>query len=246
MTLEKAFSIIIPAFNEKERLPAFLPGLKEILAKERLSGEIIVVDDGSSTADQRVYEELVKEKNEGVEVRLLRHKKNEGKGEALRTGFKAAHGGWVGFADADGSTSAQEVVRLLKIALASAALDGVFGSRIRMLGYNVERFFKRHIFGRLFATAAYHFTGVPVYDSQCGCKFFRREKIIPLLALSKETGYLFDLELLSLGYRKGLKFLEVPISWRDASGSKVHMCRDGVRMLLGLRRIKRNLLKEKV
>jgi glycosyltransferase involved in cell wall biosynthesis len=241
VSVELKFSIIIPAFNERERLPLFLSSLKKELVKESLGGEIIIVDDGSSLKDHHVYAGLTEEKG-ALQVRLLRHEQNKGKGEALRTGFRSAQGEWVGFTDADGSTSAGEILRLLKVALSSPVLDGVFGSRIRMLGYDVKRLFKRHILGRFFATAAYHFTRVPVYDSQCGCKFFRRAKIMPLFALSKETGYLFDLELLSLGHHRGLKFLEVPISWKEVPGSKVRMLRDGVKMVGGLFRLRRNLL----
>jgi|WetSurMetagenome_2_1015567.scaffolds.fasta_scaffold491102_2 dolichyl-phosphate beta-glucosyltransferase len=240
--MEKTFSIIIPAFNEKDRLPVFLSGLKEALSKERLQGEIIIVDDGSLPEHGKVYESLVG-KTGAAEFRLIKHLKNKGKGAAIRTGFDSAKGEWLGFVDADGSTKPCEIIRLLKIVLSSCDLDGVFGARIRMLGYDVDRLFKRHFFGRIFTTLVYVCLRVPMYDSQCGCKFFRAEKIKPLLGLLREDGFLFDVELLSLGYRKGLRFLEVPISWHETGGSKVNMLTDGVKMVLGLFRVRRNLLK---
>ena len=237
-----AFSIIIPAFNEKDRLPAFLGSLSEEIQKSNLSAEVIVVDDGSSPEHKKAYSELVNS-IELKNIKILRHEKNMGKGAALKTGLLSARGEWIGYADADGSTPAKEVMRVLKIALASQELDGVFGSRVRMLGYDVDRQFKRHFFGRFFATLTYMLLGIPFYDPQCGCKFFRRSKILSYLELCQEKEYLFDIELIALGYLNKLKFLEVPISWKDVAGSKVSVIKDSLKMAADVFSIRRRLVK---
>jgi dolichyl-phosphate beta-glucosyltransferase len=234
----KDFSIIIPAYNEGERLPAFLKELVRELAAEPLFGEIIIVDDGGLPAHHARYQKTIAELN-NPQIRLLTAIKNRGKGAAIRHGFSEAMGAWVGFADADGATPAYEVVRLLKLAIFSKDLSGVFGSRVHMLGYRIDRKVSRHYIGRVFVTLSQILLGYIAYDSQCGCKLFRRQDLAPLLPLCGENGFLLDVELIALGNRKGLRFLEVPIHWTDIPGSKVSVIRDGIRMFLGLWRIRR-------
>ncbi len=235
-------SIVIPAFNERQRLPPFLSDLIREINKLNLETEIIIVDDGSAPEDYLVYQDAARKINR-PSITVLRNEKNSGKGAAIRTGFQAARGSWVGFVDADGSISSREVVRIITMALSSSGLDGLLGSRVKMLGYTIERRLLRHICGRLFTTLAYFLLGIPVYDSQCGCKFFRRERIMPLLSSCRENGYLFDLELIAAGYLNGLNLREVPISWKDAPGSKVKVIKDGLKMAFGICTIKRHLLR---
>jgi dolichyl-phosphate beta-glucosyltransferase len=234
-------SIIIPAFNERYRLPPFLSDLTRDISKLNLDAEIIIVDDGSAPEDYLVYQEASRKVSRPL-VTVLRNDKNLGKGAAIRLGFKAARGVWIGFVDADGSISSREVARIITIALSSAGLDGILSSRVKMLGYTIERKLIRHVCGRLFTTLAYFLLGIPVYDSQCGCKFFRRDKILPFLASCRENGYLFDVELTAIGYLKGLNFIEAPISWKDTSCSKVKVVKDGLKMAAGIWRIRRHLI----
>jgi len=235
------FSLIIPALNEKNRLPGFLSSLVYDLNKISSVGEIIIVDDGSSITDYQSYLSL-RDMGNNIPIMVLRHHKNLGKGAAIKTGFKVAKGSWIGFVDADGAISATEVIRLLEIALNSQQIDGVFGARIKMLGYCIKRKFVRHFFGRIFTTLIFLLLRIPVYDSQCGCKFFRKSKVLPFVDICKEQQYLFDIELIAMGYFNKLNFLEVPINWHEVPQGKVHFIRDGFKMLIGLWRIKRRLL----
>jgi dolichyl-phosphate beta-glucosyltransferase len=234
------FSIIIPAYDEGERLPVYLKALAESLASLPFSGEIIVVDDGSRPEHHAQYQQVINEIN-SPRVRLITSTQNQGKGAAIRRGFSEAAGAWVGYADADGATPAFEVSRLLEMAFASQGLSGIFGSRVYMLGYKIDRKVARHLVGRVFVTVTHFLLGYVAYDSQCGCKLFRKSDIAPLLPLCAENGYLLDIELIALGLRRGLHFLEVPIHWTDIPGSKVSVIKDGFRMLLGLWRIRRRL-----
>ncbi len=233
-------SIVIPAFNEKERLPSFFSSLLQQIQALKLRAELIIVDDGSREDHAAAYQQLIRS-TQTIPVHLLSHHVNLGKGAAIKTGFQYSNTPWIGFADADGSTSAEEVVRLALLAVNSTDLDGVFGARILMLGREVVRKQYRHVLGRVFTTLLDLQLRIPVYDSQCGCKFFRRATIFPLLELCKEQGWLFDAEIIALGYFKHLHFLEVPISWRDVPGTKVRVLRDGIRMAIGLWRIRRRL-----
>lgn len=236
------FSVIIPAYNEKDRLPPFLAELLVEIGNAGLKGEIIIVDDGSSEAHRCVYSGLAS--GPGVTpVSVLRHERNLGKGAAIQTGFKAARGEWIGFVDADNAVPSSEVVRLLNISLSSSELDCVLGSRVFMLGYNIKRKFSRHFLGRIFATLLYFVLRIPVYDSQCGCKFFRKVTIMPLVALCREREYLFDVELIALGYLNKLRFLEVPINWREVAGSKVRIIQDSLKSFAGLWAVKKRVLR---
>jgi dolichyl-phosphate beta-glucosyltransferase len=105
----------------------------------------------------------------------------------------------------------------------------------------VRRFWHRHLSGRCFAGLVRWGFGLPLRDTQCGFKMFRREVVLRLLPLCRESGYLFDLEILAWAHRLGYRIAEVPVSWRDVPGSKVRLLRDGWAMLRGLVRLRRAL-----
>ncbi|MBF0521483.1 MAG: glycosyltransferase [Candidatus Omnitrophica bacterium] len=236
--MTKDFSLVIPAYNEGDRLEVFLKELVLQMKGSHLSGEIIVVDDGSLEKDRNAYQRMIQDINSS-DVRLVSLDKNSGKGYAIRHGFHLADARWVGFADADGAICAEEVFRLLSFALHSSGFSGVFGARILMLGYQIQRSLLRHLFGRVFVTCVTCILGIPVYDPQCGCKFFLKKDIVDFLPFCQEKGYLLDLELIAFGLGKKLKFLEIPINWNDVKGSKVRLFSDGIGMLKDLWRIKK-------
>lgn len=234
------YTIIIPAFNEKERLSKFLPELIQEFSKDRLRGEILIIDDGSSQENYQDYLRLIHSLNKDF-LKIVRLPRNQGKGAAVKAGFQVAQGDWIGFVDADGATSAQETRRLLLLAVSSEKLSGVFAARIRMLGYDIHRELYRHIMGRFFVTITSLLLHIPVYDPQCGCKFFRKKDIVGIIEDCQEKGYLFDIELMVRGLKKGLAFLEVPISWKEIPGGKVRVFKDSILMFCGLWKIKRRM-----
>lgn len=243
-------SLIIPAYNEKDRLPRYFRSLIAALKQLPFKIEVLIVDDRSQLADQEVYRTLANEEQD-VTVKLLRFDENRGKGAAIKAGFQHAEGEWIGFVDADGATPAEEVVRLINITINSRQndgrrvediqLDAVFASRIQLLGRKITRSPVRHVTGRVFATLTEQLFDIPVYDTQCGCKFFWKEHFAPIFEEARETGWLIDVELIALAYRKNLKMLEIPISWHDVSGSKINLFSDGIAMITGLFRLAKRL-----
>ncbi|HPN88067.1 MAG TPA: glycosyltransferase [Candidatus Omnitrophota bacterium] len=238
--MSKDFSIIIPCYNEGDRLKPFLVDLIHQMKDFKFFGEIILVDDGSAKKDKEIYAQVIEDIN-SPNIKLIHLNSNQGKGSAVRHGFELAEGRWIGFVDADGATNAKEVFRLLFLALQSSHLSGVFASRILMFGYHVHRSTLRHLTGRIFVTLVDKILHIPVYDSQCGCKFFKRNDIMFFLPVCQEKGFLFDLEIIAFGYYRGLKFLEVPVDWTDIKGSKVNVVIDSIKMFLGLWRIKKRI-----
>lgn len=220
-------SVVIPAFNEEKRLPAFLAGALPWLAAARTDSEVVVVDDGSDDATA-----VVAEKHG---VRVIRHDRNRGKGAAVRTGMLAARGRLRLFVDADGATTMDELPALL-----AAMRDGAHiavGSReggdkvVKVSGL-------RKFLGRWFNRAVRAGAVRGIRDTQCGFKLFTESAAQTLFGMSREDGYAFDVEVLFLGQKLDMNIAEVPVNWTEIPGSKVRVWRDGMRMLRAVRRIK--------
>lgn len=220
-------TLVIPCFNEASRLE--LAGFARLLAAPRV--RLLFVDDGSTDATVERLGELAAML--GDRVSLLRLDRNVGKAEAVRRGLVQAMAGdteLVGYTDADLATPPEELLRLRQT-LIEGSHDVAIGSRVQLLGCQIERDLVRHYVGRIFATGASLTLGLPVYDTQCGAKLFRRTAALET-ALSEPfaSRWAFDVELLGRLHRgtrrvPGLpveRFVEMPLRrWRDVPGSKV-------------------------
>lgn len=227
--------LVVPCYNEAERLPHFLPRLVEALAD--VDCRIQVVDDGSQSSQVEATEILVDELRSRFAVRLaplLALPVNQGKGAAIRAGWQTHSGSeWLAFVDADGAIAPLEVRRVIEIALSSPK-QAYFASRVKMLGRKVDRSLFRHLIGRVFATAASLRLNVPVYDTQCGLKIVPGTLFEDGCAPFKENGFGFDLELMVALLGKGFSVQEVPIDWTHIPGSKIHLVRDSIRIYAAL------------
>jgi dolichyl-phosphate beta-glucosyltransferase len=229
-------SVIIPAYNEARRLPPFLADLRRYCDGQFQSDyEVIVVDDGSTDGMHEVLEEWV---GRWGQLSLIRHLENRGKGAAVRTGLGAAAGGLLLVADADGSAPIEEESKL-RGAIRDGA-DVAVGSRL-LKGdpAGARRGVVRAVTGLAFAWVVRRLFGLSVRDTQCGFKLFRRAVAHRVLPACLEIGYLIDVELLAWAHKLGYQVVEVPITWREVSGSKVRLVRDGVKMLRGLLRLRK-------
>lgn len=236
--MQLQFTLIIPAFNEVERLPPYLNSIQPYL--DRAFGgayQVVVVDDGSRDRLTAVVEAGT---TQWPQLAFCRHTVNQGKGAAVRTGVLAARGRFVMFADADGATPIEEELKLRQRIEQGA--DLAVGSRLhRAADVSRNRHWKRQTLGLCFAWLVRRLFSLPLRDSQCGFKMFRREVAQRLFALGQETGYLFDIEILALAHRLGYRIAEVPVSWSDVPGSKVRLMRDSWGMFCGLWRLRRSL-----
>lgn len=238
--------LVIPCFREKGRVRDFLVPLCEEVRRRELSVQILLVDDGSGKEDAEYLKGLVREVSR--EYAFLQEPlvllENVGKGGAIYAGWeRAGEAEWVGFADADGAVSAGEVCRLVeRVQEGEVEADAWIASRVKMLGRSVDRSLKRHIFGRIYATIASAFTGLEVYDSQCGFKVIRRESFLKIQKHLRDFRFGFDMELLAFLKEGGAKICEFPVDWWDVPGSKVRMMRDGSRMFFSLLALRQRLL----
>jgi glycosyltransferase involved in cell wall biosynthesis len=218
--------LVVPCFNEAARLSE-----DDFLALARDADlALLFVDDGSTDATAERLAGIVG-RSQG-RASLLRLERNSGKAEAVRQGLRhALQSGapLVGYADADLSTPPEELVRLVGEANRRPA-QVVMGSRVRLLGSDIERRPARHYLGRIFATGASLTLGIAVYDTQCGAKLFRATPVLTA-ALERRfsSRWAFDVELLARllarGGRPGYTaadIVEVPLRrWRDVKGSKL-------------------------
>lgn len=233
-----ALSVVIPAFNEQDRLGPYLAEVRAYLdAVHPAAYEVLVVDDGSRDETARLVSHT---RATWPELRLLRHPENLGKGRAIKTGVQATAGRRVLFADADGATPIAEETRL-SAALDRGAIIAVGSRYVFGAGVRRDRIWRRAIAGGLFARAARAAVGVTVTDTQCGFKMFDGPIGRDLIAASRETGYLLDLELLALAARSGHPVAEVAVNWSERTGSKVRLVRDSFRMLRDLWRLRGRL-----
>jgi dolichyl-phosphate beta-glucosyltransferase len=228
-------SIVIPAYNEAERIGDTLSSILAYLAGGEVDGEILVVDDGSTDGTVAVVRGIL---DESGPHRLITGRPNRGKGYSVREGALAATRPWTLISDADLSTPIAEVEQLL-----AAARDGghdlVMGSRAMADSrIGVYQGWMRRNMGRTFNLVVRAITGLPYKDTQCGFKLWRTESVRPLLDKLTIDGFAWDVELLWLARRGGLSLAERPVEWNNAEGSKVAMVADPLRMLRDLLRVR--------
>jgi dolichyl-phosphate beta-glucosyltransferase len=226
-------SVVVPAYNEEERLAASLPSIDAYLTARGIEAEILVVDDGSTDATGRVAGTLLR----GRRTRVLTSRENRGKGHAVRRGVLAAEGRWVLLTDADLSTPIEEHAKLAAVAR-DHDLDVVIGSRA--LGESrveIRQNRLRELLGKSYNRAVRWSTGLPFHDTQCGFKLFDLGRTKPLFELMVVDGFAYDVELLFLCQRFGLRVREVPVIWRNDPRTSVRMTH-GMRAVLDLLRIR--------
>lgn len=236
-------TVVIPCFNEEHRLD-----LEACATATLPDGELrlLFVDDGSTDRTAAVLQEFCET---APRHRLLRLDRNSGKAEAVRRGVLAARDDApdaVGYWDADMATPLDELPRFVQLLHDEPELKLVMGSRVKILGAQIERQPHRQLLGRAFATAVSNLLRLDVYDTQCGAKLLRSDA--DLEALFGEpfgTDWIFDVELIARllrrwpqGRPEGL-LRELPLRrWRDVRGSKLGPL-DGPRALLDLLHIAR-------
>lgn len=225
-------SIVIPAYNEAERLPVYLPQVVEYCEGIEGDTEILVVDDGSTDSTAEYVGSIIREH---PIVRLLKQSSNQGKGAAVKRGAMESRGAYVLFADADGATPIREADRLLETA--ETGIEVVIASRTAAGGH-AKRSLLRSLVGAMFYRLTNLLAVPTVSDTQCGFKLFRRFAAQKVFSQVKETGWAFDVEVLFLAQKYDYAIREVPVEWNAVAGSKVNLIKDSLSMLWALWRIR--------
>ena len=226
------YSIIIPAYNEEARLGATIEDYAAYVQSSMppQSTEILIIVNGSRDRTGEVARLMQKEY---PFIRSWEAAGRLGKGGAVLQGFAMAKGSIVAFADADNATSAEELRKLIDVAEAGA--DAAIGSRwLPESKQTIRQPLARRIASRVFNLIVRLLFQFPFKDTQCGAKAFRKEAIDAIRNDVQSTGWAFDVDLIWRLCLKGYKVVEVPISWSDASQSRLRMHQDGPAMLVEL------------
>lgn len=220
------YSIVIPAYNEGQRITATLDQVLSYIGQQGWNAEVIVVDDGSrdnTAAIVRGYAER------HPAVRLLQNPGNRGKGYSVRHGMLNARGDLLLFSDADLSSPIQEATKLFA-ALADGA-EVAIGSRWLRSELQTERQpFYRQLFGRVFNLHLRVLLGLGFKDTQCGFKAFSARAAQILFPRQKIERWGFDPELLFLARKFGLPVREIAVEWAHDDRSKISYMKDGLHM----------------
>ncbi len=228
--MSASLSVIIPAYNEAARLGNTLRAVVDYLRQSAPDAEVIVVDDGSADDTAELARHAFA--NAGnLRTSVISYKSNLGKGRAVRLGLLAARGDVTLFSDADLSTPITEAPKLVD-PIVRGEYDVTFGSRAldrELIG--IHQPWRREQGGRVFNLVVRLATGLPFWDTQCGFKAFRMSVCRPIVEAATVDRFGFDVELLYLAFRAGLRLKEVPIRWDHNDDSKVTLFSDSFKML---------------
>ena len=230
-------SIVIPAFNEANRITRTLAAIRRYAEVNGKHIELIVVDDGSM--DQTA--EIARDFDAGpLTVEVLVNETNRGKGYSVRRGMLAAHGRVLLMSDADMSTPIEDIEKLLP--WIEDGHDVAIGSRnMPESELRPSQPLPRRMMGAMFRSLRRGLLRDGVRDSQCGFKCFTAAAAQEVFHRQSETGFAFDCEILAIARRLGLRIREVGVLWCDNRDSRVRPIRDSWRMLVAIFRIRSHI-----
>ncbi len=228
-------SVVIPVYNEENRIVPTLKKIKDYLEKKSYPYEIIVVDDGSKDRTPEIIREIREKDNR---VSLIRFLKNRGKGAVVKEGVLSAKGDYILFTDSDLSTPIEELDKLI-FYIKEKGYDIAIGSRglpeSRIL--IPQPWYRRYI-GRWFPFCVRLIIMRGIADTQCGFKLFKKDVGQRLFKLQKISGFSFDVEILYLARRFKYRVKEVPVTWINSPQSRVNLFSEPFKMLLSLFQIR--------
>jgi dolichyl-phosphate beta-glucosyltransferase len=227
-------SIVIPCYNEEQRLPRTIEQVERYLAGKGVSYELILVDDGSSDGTRKIMDAAA-ERNPAVRLEAL--PQNRGKGRALAEGVAVARGTEILVTDADLSTPIEEIDKLRTelgkgagVAIGSRALKG---SRVE-----VSQPIYRVLMGKAFNLLVQAVLLPGIWDTQCGFKLFRADVAHDAFAALTTDGFGYDPEVLYRAKKRGVRIAEVPVVWRNSAPTKVSPIKSSVDMFRHVVRIR--------
>ncbi|HEY4509779.1 MAG TPA: dolichyl-phosphate beta-glucosyltransferase [Candidatus Paceibacterota bacterium] len=230
-------SVIIPVYNEENRLPKTLKAVDEYLRTQSYKYEILVVNAGSTDRTKELVETAMRE----MQNLSILNRKNRGKGYAVREGMLAARGQYRMFMDADNSTSIDQVSKMWPEFEKGA--DVVIGSRdIKDAQIAVSQPLWRQTLGNVFNLIVQTLSGLwGMWDTQCGFKGFSAAAAQEIFARCTIDQWAFDVEVLVIAKKSGYKIKEIPVTWINDKESKVRL-KGMVKMLLEVLQISINNL----
>lgn len=234
-------SIVLPFYNEENRMHFFREGLKNYANKNQLVKELILVDDGSTDNTLQLLNEI-KNNHSRLNIKIISIKPNTGKGNAVKAGIMESAQPWILCNDADLSYSLEQIDDWYEHQWLNFSNPEIVYIGSRELGekqYDMKLFLHRKIIGRIFAFFINLITGISIKDTQCGYKLYPATVAKSIFSLVKEDRFAFDVEVLYLLKKNKITVQLLPVKCIDTEGSKVNILSDGWDMFKALFRIKR-------
>jgi hypothetical protein len=234
--------LVTPVWNDSKRLSVFGPTLATALAASNLPIHWMIADDGSENPDEPPRLRALHSQFTETYPHTLLHfaDAHHGKGSVIHEAWALApDAAWLAFVDADGSVSAEDMLRLIRLAIEFD--QSVLGIRKRTAETHIEESLRRSFFHHAFLIIADLLLGLRCADPQCGAKVIKASDYRNIVHLLHENGLAFDSELLAALHHNHFTWREVPVTWIEKKGGKVKPFRDGWRMFKALLRIRKSL-----
>ncbi len=223
--LRVTVSVVLPAYNEADKLEPAVTKINQALKEYEYSFEIVIAEDGSTDGTAERAEELAQKLSY---VKHLHREKRQGRGTALNNAFKQCRGEVFAYMDLDLSTD----LKYLKPLVEAITVEGYdFSTGSRMLPESkVERSLSRSISSKTYNFLVRHMLGSKLRDHQCGFKAFKRESGLAFLDEVEATHWFWDTEIMVRANRRGFRIKEIPVEWKTGKDTKVNLAKDSWNM----------------
>lgn len=235
-------SIVIACYNAEKFLEDSVSQIRAVMDATVFTYELIFVDDKSSDNTVSIVERLIEGKPNCV---FLKHRSNHGRGKTVHDGIKRARGRIAGFIDIDLDNPARYIFSMI-LGIRNGHADVCTAYRVYQPKWGLY-FIVRMILSRGYAWLSSRLLGTGLKDTETGCKFFLRDKILPVLEQVENRGWFWDTEIMTRAYYAGLTILEIPtLFMRNTQVTTVRLIPETFRYLVTLFRFlpEKNRLKK--
>ena len=237
----KSISIIFPIYNENRRLKDCLRDIEKFNKLTKIRNiEYIFVDDGSRDNSFSLISQFLNNKNKSkkkIKFKIIRKNKNQGEGAALIKGVKAASKEWVLTIDTDISVSLLEINKWIKNKYLESNYKIYFGSR-GLKKSNVKGLYYRKFIGLTLVLICKFFFNIKLHDTQCGFKLYEKNLGKKIFKRIIDKQFAHDVEIVLWAKKYGIEIIELPVKWTHKPGSKIHVIKDGLKILITLIKMK--------
>ena len=238
-------SIVLPALNEAGKIAEDVKAAADFLDRSEFSGEVIVVDDGSTDSTARDARET--EIPPGVKLHVIRYENNRGKGHAVQAGINHSTGDYVMFADSGLCVPFDNALRGIEM-IRRGECDIAHGSRVLRYGqFGQPKPLTRLVLSAALRLGLVLFVGLPegITDTQCGFKVYRGNAARSLYAELSTEGFGFDVEILLRAVKRGYTIREFPVDWTSDLDTRIRVGKHAFSILGDLFKMRRIIAAEK-